>query len=502
MQKDVDICLLLEGTYPYVRGGVSSWVNQIIKGLPEFSFYLVYLGGDNTGPKEMLYELPDNVVGMEVNYLLGTNSKNKPKSKKGKQKYYQQWQEIIEHFQGSKSPLSNQHLQYILDVIAVNKKIDIDDFLHSEASWQTIVSIYEKYAEQDSFVDFFWTFRNIYAPLFQLAKIARKIPAARCYHSISTGYAGFLGALCHQKHQRPFILTEHGIYTKERKIDLSQASWIADRHSAFDASLHKKIEITRDTWILFFEQLGLTAYQHANDIVALYDGNRQRQINDGAPKDKTQVIVNGINMELFSQAYQQRPQKPPPVVGLIGRVVPIKDIKTFIRSMQIAINNNPELEGWIIGPAEEDLKYYEECQSLVKSLSIDHKIKFLGMQNVIEILPKLGVVMLTSISEAQPLVMLEAMAAGIPCIATEVGSCREILFGMSEEDQALGGCGEITQIASPSAGANAIEEIFKDDSKWLRMGDIGRERVKRYYVEDIMYQSYRELYSKGISWQA
>ena len=157
MQKDVDICLLLEGTYPYVRGGVSSWVNQIIKGLPEFRFYLVYLGGDNTGPKEMLYELPDNVVGMEVNYLLGTKSKNKPKSKKGKQKYYQQWQEIIEHFQGSKSPLSNQHLQYILDVIAVNKKIDIDDFLHSEASWQTIVSIYEKYAEQDSFVDFFWT---------------------------------------------------------------------------------------------------------------------------------------------------------------------------------------------------------------------------------------------------------------------------------------------------------------------------------------------------------
>ena len=45
-QQPVDICLLLEGTYPYVRGGVSSWLHQIIEGLNEYTFHIIFLGGD------------------------------------------------------------------------------------------------------------------------------------------------------------------------------------------------------------------------------------------------------------------------------------------------------------------------------------------------------------------------------------------------------------------------------------------------------------------------
>ena len=190
------------------------------------------------------------------------------------------------------------------------------------------------------------------------------------------------------------------------------------------------------------------------------------------------------------------------MIGLIGRVVPIKDIKTFIRTMQIAINDDPQIEGWIIGPGEEDPDYVDECSTLVSSLSLSDKIKFLGMQNVKEILPQLGLVMLTSISEAQPLVLLEAMAAGIPCIATEVGSCREIIDGMSGPDSELGSCGKIIQIASPSEGARAIKAVFNSSAQWLTMGDIGRKRVQTYYVEQMMYQSYRELYREAIAWQA
>lgn len=448
MQKNIDICLLLEGTYPYVRGGVSSWVNQIIKGLPEFNFYLVFIGGEPNAYQEMLYELPKNVVDIEVNYLLNQKKLVEPRSRRGRKKPFQKWKEILSYFQNVENPLTDKLLQDILDNLAVDNKLKMEDFLYSEASWNVLIDMYQKYAEQNSFVDFFWTFRNIYGPLFQLAKIARGLPEAKVYHSISTGYAGFLGALCHQKTKRPYLLTEHGIYTKERKIDLSQANWIPDSHSAFNASLHKKMEMTRGIWIRFFEQLGLTVYHHADKIIALYEGNSQRQIQDGAPAHKT----------------------PPAVVGLIGRIVPIKDIKTFIRSMRIAINKNPVLEGWIIGPAEENPDYLDECKTLVDSLNLTGKVKFLGMQNVTEILPKLGVVILTSISEAQPLVLLEAMAAGIPCIATEVGSCREILYGMSTDDRNLGSCGLIIPIASPSACAGAIETMLNDQLKWLEMG--------------------------------
>ncbi|MGB6055429.1 MAG: GT4 family glycosyltransferase PelF, partial [Burkholderiaceae bacterium] len=61
--------LLLEGTFPYVSGGVSSWVNQIIRGFPEIRFGICFLGSrpEDYGPAR--YELPDNVVHLEVHFL-------------------------------------------------------------------------------------------------------------------------------------------------------------------------------------------------------------------------------------------------------------------------------------------------------------------------------------------------------------------------------------------------------------------------------------------------
>ena len=60
-QHKTDITLLLEGTYPFVRGGVSGWVHQLIEGLPDFSFSLVYLGAERVANEEIRYRLPSNV---------------------------------------------------------------------------------------------------------------------------------------------------------------------------------------------------------------------------------------------------------------------------------------------------------------------------------------------------------------------------------------------------------------------------------------------------------
>jgi len=65
-----DVCLLLEGTYPFVRGGVSTWVKQIIEGMPEFRFSLIYLGASPDTHNEPAYSIPDNVVHIEVHFLL------------------------------------------------------------------------------------------------------------------------------------------------------------------------------------------------------------------------------------------------------------------------------------------------------------------------------------------------------------------------------------------------------------------------------------------------
>ncbi|MEI8669880.1 GT4 family glycosyltransferase PelF [Pseudoalteromonas sp. B131b] len=501
-KPNADVLLLLEGTYPYVRGGVSSWVHQIIEGLPHYNFELVFLGGAPEHYGEIQYTLPKNVTKLHVHYLVENNA-SEIKAKHGikyKKELFEFWQQLQNYFRDSKEPIPSELLKFAFKKLAQKDGINEADFLYSESSWQVLAKYYLTYCDESSFIDFFWSYRNLYKPLFKIAEIARELPNVKLIHSISTGYAGFLGSGASAISNTAYLLTEHGIYTKERKIDLIQASWIKESEQVLGKNLNTEMGFIRRMWISFFEQIGRTSYQEADKIISLYDGNRQRQIKDGAAPEKTRVVPNGIKTSRFIEALAQRPKTIPLTVGLIGRVVPIKDIKTFIRAIKEVQSSIPTIEGWIIGPYEEDPQYYKECQLLVSSLDLENNVTFLGMQNIAEILPKLGIVALTSISEAQPLVLLEAMAAGVPVLASDVGSCREIIEGATDEDKALGKAGEVVSIASPSETAKQISNILNNDEKWHEYQSSGLKRVKAFYDESHMFAQYDTLYKDAMSW--
>ena len=71
-------------------------------------------------------------------------------------------------------------------------------------------------------------------------------------------------------------------------------------------------------------------------------------------------------------------------------------------------------------PEDEDKAYAQECRSIVNSLGLENNVKFLGFQQIDELLPTVGLGVLSSISEALPLVLLEGFAAGVPAVATDV----------------------------------------------------------------------------------
>ena len=183
---------------------------------------------------------------------------------------------------------------------------------------------------------------------------------------------------------------------------------------------------------------------------------------------------------------------------LIGRVVPIKDIKTFIRAMRRVVNLMPEAEGWIAGPEDEDPGYAEECRNLTESLGLTDKVKFLGFQRIDEILPKVGALILSSISEALPLVVLEGYAAGVPSISTDVGSCRQLIYGFGPEDEALGAAGRVVGIADPAALADAAVELIGKPEVWRATRAAGIARVERYYADSMMFGAYRQVYDKAL----
>jgi polysaccharide biosynthesis protein PelF len=109
------------------------------------------------------------------------------------------------------------------------------------------------------------------------------------------------------------------------------------------------------------------------------------------------------------------------------------------------------------------------------------------------------VVVLTSVSEGQPLVILEANGAGIPVVATEVGTCRELLTGLTPEDQALGPSGLLTPAASPQETAHALIQRWRDQERRHQMSRAGQERVRRFYHQDTLYAAYRGLYQQYLA---
>lgn len=492
---EADVCLLLEGTYPYVRGGVSSWVHQIINGLPDITFAVIFLGGSPRFYDKQQYQMPSNVVHFECHYLETSWEQGEAQSRPGNRQAMTKVRELHEHFHTPERRIPMALAGEVMRMLQDGDGLSRDDFLYSRASWEAITEGYEQYCTDPSFVNYFWTLRSMHAPVFLLAEVARNAPYCRLIHSVSTGYAGMLGAFLQQRWHRPFLLSEHGIYTKERKIDLAQASWITDNPHETGEGLSSDVGYIRRMWISFFEQLGRLTYNAADPIISLYGGNRERQISDGAETERCRVIPNGISLKHYADALEKRPEGIPKVVGLIGRVVPIKDIKTFIRAMRGVVTAMPEAEGWIVGPDEEDPAYAAECRSLVVSLGLENKVKFLGFQKIPEIMPQLGVMVLTSISEAQPLVILEAYAAGVPCVATDVGSCRELIEGGPEEDRALGSAGATVAIADPQASARAILDLLGNPERWQQAQQSGLARVTNFYTEELMFQRYRDLYN-------
>ncbi len=500
--QEVDVLLLLEGTFPFVSGGVSSWVNQIIRGFPQLRFGAIFLGSRAQDYGPMRYALPDNLVHLETVYLYDDRLNPPVKPSHATPQAMKLVQAVHSDFdRDARKPDCERLFAELMNEAGPGGQLSHETFLYSPQAWDFITKSYKQRSTDPSFVDYFWTIRTIHTPFWRMREAALRCPKARVYHAVSTGYAGILGVLLKHRNQRPFMLSEHGIYVKERKIDLYQAQWLKDNRGVFERDI-SQVSYFRQLWIRFFEHLGYVTYQAADDIVALYEANRQRQLQDGAPPERTGNIPNGIDVARFAPLRTQRPVQVPPVLCLIGRVVPIKDIKTFIRAVRTVVNHLPQSEAWIAGPEDESPEYAQECRELAEQLGLASKVKFLGFQTLTELLPKVGLVVLSSISEALPLVILEGYAAGVPALSTDVGSCRQLVEGLPGEDAALGVSGRVVRIADPQALAQAAIDLLSDPKVWQQASAAAIRRVEKYYTQDLMFARYRALYEKNLQWQA
>jgi glycosyltransferase involved in cell wall biosynthesis len=487
--ETADVCLLLEGTYPYVSGGVSSWVHDIVGGMPDLRFRIVALLPNNA-PREPVYQVPGNVVAIDHLKLHEL------------QRGWPWLPRLRPFFRTAELYLQNVMQRGALDDVRglvelfapLRRRLGADILYGSHAAWEMLLNLYRRSQSRSPFLEYFYTWRALIGGLY--AVLLHDLPPARAYHAVSTGYAGALMARATVETGRPGIVTEHGIYTNERRIEITMADWIYDTpYSSFSvADVPRNL---KDLWKDVFGTYSLACYQAARHVLTIFGGNQRFQRNDGADPAKMRVIPNGVDVERFAGIERQAGGRRP-TVALIGRIVPIKDVKTFIRACGLLQQQIIELEALIVGPLDEDKEYAEECREYVRQEGLESTITFTGKVNIADYLGRIDVVVLTSISEGQPLVLLEAGAAGIPAVATDVGACREIILGRDEEAK-LGPGGVVTTLTSPKATAEGMYKLLGDPAFYAACSSAIRERVRRYYDRRDMLASYRSLYEELIA---
>jgi glycosyltransferase involved in cell wall biosynthesis len=524
-----DVCLLVEGTYPFVAGGVSSWVHDVICGHPELSFAVLYVGSYPGAHGEPRFQLPPNVVGLHSVFC--QEAALAPLDGAGRAALREQIRALRIAIDARPSAsrvlagLERMHVQGeagadVLAALATND-LTLPELLHGRPSFQLLTTIAERVAPDAPFLDLFWHYRAIFAPVLRL--LAAPTVPARCYHAVATGYAGLLAALWSHRTGRPLMVTEHGIYARERDMELARADWIRDEAGGVTeprSTWAPRVSPLRRLWSSFFRALSRIAYVQARHIITLSDANRVKQIADGAPPEKIEIVPNGVALQAAPSgepaaapalAAAPAAREPHPAdgngviplpssrlrVGFVGRVVPIKDLVTFIRACDLALGS-VDLEARVIGPAEEDPGYAARCRQLVARLGRSDNIQFVGPMPPARIYGDLDVVVLTSFSEGQPLVILEAYARGLPVIATDVGACREMIEGRSGEDHDIGPSGVVTRVAAPKETAAALVKLARDPHLRRAMGAAGLRRVTAYYQRKDMLARYRALYGSLI----
>jgi len=214
------------------------------------------------------------------------------------------------------------------------------------------------------------------------------------------------------------------------------------------------------------------------------------------PLERIIAIPNGVDTERFRPAtdLQRATLKREliggnfPLVTNVARLVPVKGQRYLVEASCVVISKYPEVRFAFVG----DGAMRGELEKLARDMGVAANIAFVGFrENVPDILDASDVCALSSLSEGMPLAVLEAMAAGCPVVATDVGGVSQLVRP--------GATGLLVPPADPQALSAALLELLDDPQRARQMGVEGRRRVAMDYSMHKWGRKLEELYLSELS---
>ena len=203
--------------------------------------------------------------------------------------------------------------------------------------------------------------------------------------------------------------------------------------------------------------------------------------SDGLPTRKVQRIWNGIDLG----AFRYQGPAPGPVAISVARLSPEKDFPTLLRAVEIARRTVPALHLKLVGDGPERAR----LETLCDELALRPNVEFLGERtDVPALLETASFFVSASLTEGISLTLLEAMAVGLPVVATNAGGNPEIV--MDRETGLITPVGDVDRLAA------AIVQMAQQPERWEQFGRAGCDRVHRHFDVQRMVQDYETLYER------
>ncbi|NWJ47965.1 MAG: GT4 family glycosyltransferase PelF [Chloroflexi bacterium] len=491
MAKPISVLMTTEGTYPFFEGGVSTWCDVLIREMPDIQFELLSMVAQ-PGLKPR-YTLPTNVKHCAAMPLWGTGGVNELRSEIGTRKLHRMRSGINDSVMKSdfekpfkmllKGLLEDKpdffKLKEALRILVrFFQKHDYDKVFRHPLTWEIFKNqiddispiLKEQFPEAwpPSLSDVIEALRLLYR---WLTPLALPVPQADLVHASAAGLSSLPGIIAKLEHGTPLLLTEHGVYLRERLLYWAKEDLKPFIKFFLGRVTHRLVELS---------------YEMSDIIAPVANWNARWEQHLGADVERIRPIANGIDPNRFSP--QPMPDRSVPTLVWVGRIDPLKDVVTLIEAMALVKKAIPNVSLLIYGKAPVGNEAYNQlCLDRQQELGLEETIKFMGFaQSPEHAYAKGHVVVLSSISEALPFSLIEAMFCGRPVVGTDVGGVPEV----------VGKAGLVVMPRDHKAMAEACIELLSDLSHCEVLGERAREHALEKFTLKRCIDSYAETYQQ------
>jgi glycosyltransferase involved in cell wall biosynthesis len=489
MKEKYSVLLILEGTYPFNGGGVSTWAHMLCNDVKNVD-YTLYSINANFELKSK-YKLSENVKNI-IQVPLWSPLEPQEMINYGK-KYYK----FVDRKEHDDNVIIRQDFLPIFERLIINiysdarnledldrtvfemwqffQKHDYKKTMKSFIVWKSFCNMVseiiakekeENVSLNDLTVGLRWLYRF-------LIPLSIDVPKVDISHLTISGFPVIPALVLKYKYGTPMIATEHGVFIRERLLAINTSEY-----SFFLKKLLIKLS----------ESITELVYYKADLILSVNKFNIIWEKLYGANLNRIDIIYNGIDHQLFVPAPKPKHLEGIPTVVAAARIFELKDIITMIRSCDVVRKVIPNVKYLVYGDNNAVPEYTKECENLIDELGLRDNFVLAGFHDKPHLIFSEGdISILTSISEGFPYTVLESMSCGVPVVSTDVGGVTEAL-----DDK----CGFICKPKDHVEIGNRVIELLQNKELRTQMGIYARNKVIDNFTIGKFIKEYELAYDK------